>query len=125
MPFLQKLSRRLETSQHEIERGPLFACPQKSWLHKLLPTLLFFVLSLFFCSPLLKDLYSSGSGDWDNFMFLYEVPAITLFEFGQFPLWNPYCGGGISLIILSCWRGVCLTQKMESKQNPISHQVRE
>ncbi len=31
-------------------------------------------------------------------MFLYEVPSITLFEYGQFPLWNPYCGGGISLI---------------------------
>ena len=55
-------------------------------------------LSLFFCFPLLKDLYTSGSGDWDYFMFLYEVPSIALFEYGQFPLWNPYCGGGISLI---------------------------
>ncbi len=56
------------------------------------------MLSLAFCLPLLKDLYSSCSGDWDYFMFLYEVPSITLFEYQQIPLWNPYCGGGISLI---------------------------
>jgi hypothetical protein len=55
-------------------------------------------LSLAFCSPLLKDLYTSGSGDWDYFMALYEIPSITLFEYHQFPLWNPYSGGGISLI---------------------------
>lgn len=64
----------------------------------ILPVLLLFSLSLAFCSPLLKDLYTSCSGDWDYFMFLYEVPSITFFEYKQFPLWNPYCGGGISLI---------------------------
>ncbi|MBE0576190.1 MAG: hypothetical protein IH613_09870 [Desulfuromonadales bacterium] len=63
-----------------------------------LPVLLLLVLSLVFCLPLLTNLYSSSSGDWDYFMFLYEVPSITFFEYQQFPLWNPYCGGGLSLI---------------------------
>jgi len=98
MPFLQKLSRHLEVPQKKMKREPLFVSPQNIWLQRLLPTFLFLALSLIFCFPLLKDLYSSGSGDWDYFMFLYEVPSITLFEYGQFLLWTPYCGGGISLI---------------------------
>ena len=61
----------------------------------LLYPLIFLTLSFFFCLPFFKDLYSSGSGDWDYFMFLYEVPSMTLFDYRQFPLWNPYCGGGI------------------------------
>lgn len=48
--------------------------------------------------PLLKDLNLSCSRDWDYFAFLYEMPSISLFEYSQFPLWNPYCGGGIPLI---------------------------
>jgi hypothetical protein len=65
---------------------------------RLLAPMSFLTLSAAFSLPLLKDLYSSGSGDWDYFMFLYEGPSISLFEYKQFPLWNPYCGGGISMI---------------------------
>jgi hypothetical protein len=97
MRFLQK-HRGLDPSRHNEEIESIPSVIQKSWQHSVLPALLFFALSLLFCSPLLKELYSSGSGDWDYFMFLYEVPAITFFEYGQFPLWNPYCGGGLSLI---------------------------
>ncbi len=98
MRFLQKQHKSPETSRHDRAEDPLSWATQKGWRQWLLPALFFFFLTLLFCSPLLKNLYSSGSGDWDYFMFLYEVPSITLFEYKQFPLWNPYCGGGISLI---------------------------
>ncbi|MBW2478191.1 MAG: hypothetical protein JRE63_12800 [Deltaproteobacteria bacterium] len=58
----------------------------------------FLIASFLFSFPLLQNLDWSGSGDWDYFMSLYEVPSITVFEYHQFPLWNPYSGGGISLI---------------------------
>lgn len=64
----------------------------------LLMVCFFLLVSFFFCLPLLKNLHQSCSGDWDYFATLYEVPSITLYEYKQFPLWNPYCGGGISLI---------------------------
>jgi hypothetical protein len=55
------------------------------------------VLSCAFCFPLLKDLYLACGGDWDFFYCLYEIPSISLFEYRQFPLWNPYCGGGMPM----------------------------
>lgn len=60
---------------------------------------LFFIFLAFACCfPLLKDLLSSCRGDWDYFSFLHEVTSLTFFEYQQFPLWNPYLGGGMSLI---------------------------
>lgn len=60
---------------------------------------LFFVaLAFALCFPLLKDLQLSCRGDWDYFSALHEVSSLTIFEYRQFPLWNPYVGGGISLI---------------------------
>jgi uncharacterized membrane protein YfhO len=81
-----------------LEVQGLFIKDSKINYQKALPALLFISLSLAFCLPLLKNLYTSCSGDWDYFMFLYEVPSITLFEYQQLPLWNPYSGGGLSLI---------------------------
>lgn len=60
--------------------------------------ILFLFLSFALCYPLLVNLFLSCSGDWDYFSFLYEIPSISLFEYHQFPLWNPYCGGGMTLI---------------------------
>lgn len=63
-----------------------------------LAVLFLLVLSFAFCFPLLKELNLSGRGDWDYNFSLYEVLSLSLFEYGQIPLWNPYCGGGIPLI---------------------------
>jgi len=54
--------------------------------------------SALLCLPLLLNLNQSFRGDWDYFFSLYEVPSIALFEYGQFPLWNPYFCGGMPLI---------------------------
>ncbi|MRR06355.1 MAG: hypothetical protein EG828_05335 [Deltaproteobacteria bacterium] len=58
----------------------------------------FLTVSALLCLPLLRDLYSSCRGDWDYFFSLYEVASISVFEYHQFPLWNPYFGGGMPLI---------------------------
>jgi hypothetical protein len=70
----------------------------KSFLASGLIVLFFLLLSFSFCFPLLKDLNVSCRGDWDCISHLYEVASISLFEYAQFPLWNPYSGGGMPLV---------------------------
>lgn len=70
---------------------------KKSLKSNLIP-LFFITLAFACCFPLLKDLQISCRGDWDYFSSLHEVSSLTIFEYHQFPLWNPYAGGGISLI---------------------------
>lgn len=70
---------------------------EKSLKNCLIP-LLFIVLAFALCFPLLKDLQVSCRGDWDYFSSIHEVSSLSFFEYRQFPLWNPYTGGGISLI---------------------------
>lgn len=68
--------------------------------YKYLHGLLFFILlllSIVFTYPLLKQLSSSCHGDWDYFQTLHEVNLISIFKYGQFPLWNPYSLGGMPL----------------------------
>jgi hypothetical protein len=72
--------------------------PLKKYFQGTLFVLFFLIISYAFCFPLLKELHLSCRGDWDYFASLYEVPSISIYEFGQFPLWNPYCGGGMPLI---------------------------
>jgi len=60
--------------------------------------MLFLLISYYLCFSLLTDLLSSCRGDWDYFFSLYEVASVSILKYGQFPLWNPYCGGGISII---------------------------
>ncbi|MFK7894992.1 MAG: hypothetical protein AB8G23_04100 [Myxococcota bacterium] len=38
-----------------------------------------------------------GFWDWDYQQSLLEATRISLLEFGQLPLWNPYLGGGVPL----------------------------
>ena len=57
MPFLQKLSRHLEVSQQKMEREPLFVSPQKSWLQRLLPSLLFFFSHCFLLPSVKRSLH--------------------------------------------------------------------
>ena len=52
----------------------------------------------FYLSPLLKNLNFQGRGDWDQMYFYHEVPQKTLLVYHQFPFWNPYYCGGMTLI---------------------------
>jgi hypothetical protein len=38
-----------------------------------------------------------GFWDWDYQQTLLEVARVSVVEYGQLPLWNPYLGGGVSL----------------------------
>ncbi|NNL68018.1 MAG: hypothetical protein HKP30_17350, partial [Myxococcales bacterium] len=39
-----------------------------------------------------------GIWDWDFALALFEVARKTILEFGELPLWNPWMGGGTTLV---------------------------
>jgi hypothetical protein len=55
---------------------------------------LFGVLTVVFVAPLLRHPTYLGVLDWDMNLFKHAAARITLLEFGQFPLWNPWQSGG-------------------------------
>lgn len=55
-------------------------------------------LTLLFCLPILLNLHSLGSGDWDQVLFRNESSQITLLHYHQFPFWNPYYCGGMPVL---------------------------
>ncbi|MFH1353685.1 MAG: hypothetical protein ABIH36_00140 [bacterium] len=60
----------------------------------------FFIVAvaLAFSWPVLMRLPNTGIWDWSEAMAHYEAARLTIFQYGQFPLWNPYmCGGGPAL----------------------------
>jgi hypothetical protein len=60
--------------------------------------LFFAVIALVFALPVFYHLDNWGILDWDQHLFYHAAPRITLLEYGQFPLWNPYyCGGTVLL----------------------------
>jgi len=65
-----------------------------SFIRALLLILLFAVSSLIMFSPILREFKNWGIGDWDQHIFYHAVPRLTILEYRQIPLWNPYhCGG--------------------------------
>jgi len=65
-----------------------------SFIRVLLLILLFAVSSLIMFSPILQEFKNWGIGDWDQHIFYHAVPRLTILEYRQIPLWNPYhCGG--------------------------------
>ena len=60
--------------------------------------LFFAVIAFVFALPVFYHLNNWGILDWDQHLFYHAAPRITLLEYGQFPLWNPYyCGGTVLL----------------------------
>jgi hypothetical protein len=48
--------------------------------------------------PILASIGNWGIQDWDQHLFYNAVPRMTVLEYGQIPLWNPYsCGGTVLL----------------------------
>jgi len=58
---------------------------------------LFLALDALFLRWVIAHFGNWGFWDWDYQQTLLEVSRLTLLEYGQLPLWNPYLGGGISL----------------------------
>lgn len=56
--------------------------------------LLFFLLAVYYTLPFLLKINYLGVRDWDLFTTIAAVPVGSLLEYGQFPFWNPYLGGG-------------------------------
>lgn len=56
------------------------------------------ILVLLLTVNLSSHLNNTGRGDWDQFYFYNEVPQITIFQYHQFPLWNPYACGGMPML---------------------------
>ncbi|HSG98628.1 MAG TPA: hypothetical protein VLB27_01175, partial [candidate division Zixibacteria bacterium] len=50
--------------------------------------------ALVFSAPFLARLTQWGIHDWELFSAMGEIPRTLLLQFGQFPYWNPYIGGG-------------------------------
>ncbi len=55
-------------------------------------------VSLGFLAPVLADLDHWGIQDWDQHASYHEAPRVTLLEYGQLPLWNPWHCGGTDLL---------------------------
>jgi hypothetical protein len=52
------------------------------------------LVAVAFCSPLFPTWSNWGIADWDQHLTYHAVPYISVVEYRQFPLWNPYmCGG--------------------------------
>lgn len=54
----------------------------------------FGLLSAYFVLPLFLKLRWWGVRDWDQFCTMAAIPSGTILQYGQFPFWNPYIGGG-------------------------------
>lgn len=59
----------------------------------------YLLLAFIYTSPLyVHPTYIGGHLDWRFFHYLHESSRITLLEYGEFPLWNPWgCGGNVHL----------------------------
>ncbi len=58
----------------------------------------FSIIAFVFTLPVFLSFDNWGIQDWDQHLFYHAVPRLTILEYGQFPLWNPYyCGGTVLL----------------------------
>jgi len=68
------------------------------WIWKKRYSILLLSIAIIYCVPLLINISNLGGLDWDQYMFWREAPRIIMFKYGQFPLWNPFAGGGNVLL---------------------------
>ena len=59
-----------------------------------LPYVVFAVVTAIIAWPVLKNLSNWGIRDWDLFTTLHAAAVRSIVDYGQFPFWNPYIGGG-------------------------------
>ncbi len=59
-----------------------------------LPYLLYLIITGILAIPILNSFSQWGIRDWDLFTALHAAAVKSILEYGQFPFWNPYIGGG-------------------------------
>ncbi|HEA47190.1 MAG TPA: hypothetical protein ENH97_02125 [bacterium] len=59
---------------------------------------IFSLLALLFLSPVLSHINYWGIHDWDSIAAVTAIGRDSILKYGQWPLWNPYAGGGLPLI---------------------------
>ncbi|MEW5956862.1 MAG: hypothetical protein AB1801_03995 [Chloroflexota bacterium] len=60
--------------------------------------LFFAVIALAHTLPIFHQIENWGIQDWDQHLFFHGVPRVTVLEYRQFPLWNPYYVGGAVML---------------------------
>ena len=65
------------------------------------------VIALLFTLPMLRCFGNWGTQDWDAWVFMSEASRLTILQYHQVPLWNPYYCGGTYL--LACPISRCLS----------------
>ncbi len=59
-----------------------------------LPYAIFAGITLILAVPILRHIHNWGVRDWDLFTTLHAAAVRSIVDYGQFPFWNPYIGGG-------------------------------
>jgi len=77
--------------KRDPENQPVTAeSPSRRWL----PYALFTGITLVMAVPIVTAIRNWGVRDWDLFTTLHAAAVRSVLEYGQFPFWNPYIGGG-------------------------------
>jgi len=72
---------------------------QRTWARYAIASAAFLVLGLLFGYPALADLTALGSGnDWDQHLLYHWAPFVSVTQYGELPLWNPWACGGTPLL---------------------------
>ncbi|MFW9842801.1 MAG: hypothetical protein ACFFES_18085 [Candidatus Thorarchaeota archaeon] len=58
------------------------------------PYAVFAGITLILAIPIISNIDNWGVRDWDLFTTLHAATVRSVVEYGQFPFWNPYIGGG-------------------------------
>ncbi|MCE9616104.1 MAG: tetratricopeptide repeat protein [Lentisphaerae bacterium] len=61
-------------------------------------TCFFTLVAIVFTWPVFRHVNNWGIQDWDIFFFYHGAPAVTVRDYHQFPLWNPWFCGGMPML---------------------------
>ena len=53
--------------------------------------------ALLFWLPAFREPFATGFGDWQFFMHMWEAGYVAIVRYGEWPLWDPYHCGGITI----------------------------
>jgi len=65
------------------------------------PWMIFAIVSIIICLPILRNFGNWGGMDWDEVFFWQAVARETILKFHQFPLWNPYAQPEGALVFIA------------------------